>query len=92
MAEQDIRPEDKEQSLAKLRAVQDTIGTMGWRWFIAELTLELDIIKETMLTAHKDDVRFLQGKADQIAQIIYFEDTVDNEVKNLEQEDDDADV
>lgn len=77
--------QDHEAATGRLRACQDTIATMGWRWFIAEVEKEIGVIKEQLLTARGDEFVFLQGKADQCAQIVVFEDLVDNYLAQLHQ-------
>lgn len=83
--------QDHEAATGRLQACQDMIGTMGWRWFIAEVDREIGICKDQLLTVRGDEVYFIQGKADQCAQIIAFEDLVANYLDQLQKGDEEED-
>ena len=77
---------ETDDAIARLEAMQDMIGSMGWRWFIAEIEKEREVIKEQLLISDADSFRFLQGRADQLAQVLAFEDLVDNYLDALTSE------
>jgi hypothetical protein len=87
---QSIHDMDRESQKQALQEVQNMIGTVGWRLFLNEIAQEIEVIKESLLAAHKEQVPFHQGRADQCAQILGFEDMVENVLTALEMEVDDA--
>lgn len=79
-----IIEESLDEAQSKLEAIRECQGSMGWRWFVAELVREVEVIKEQLLTVRGDEAAFLQGKAEQCQEIIHFEDVVDNYLDMIE--------
>lgn len=77
---------DQDEAITRLQAMQETIGTMGWRWYIQEVEQEIEVIKEHLAIADLDSVRFLQGRLDQLRQTQNFEALVDNYLDALTSE------
>jgi len=69
---------DQADTEARLQAMLDMMSTMGWKWFVVEAEKEKEVVREMLLVCHLDELRFLQGRADQLDQIIGFEDLVNN--------------
>jgi len=84
MDDKPMMEEDLGIAKAKLEAIQSAQGTMGWRWFIEEVGKEMTLIKDALVTASRDDYRFLQGRYDAMQQISVFEDVIDNYLKIIE--------
>ena len=68
---------DDEQTRARLEAIQAIQGDMGWRWFIAEINSEIEVIDQALRTCSAEELGRLQGRRDAFEQIVGFEDTVD---------------
>lgn len=78
--------------LKRYEAMQETFATIGWRCVVDEAQTEIEAIKDQLLSAHPDSVRFLQGRVNQLDMLIYLEDTVDNAKRALQEDGGDADV
>jgi glycogen synthase len=85
--------QDSQRQMARMMVMEQVFEHEGWREIVAELDNEIEVIKGQLLTADSwEDVKFLQGKADQCMRMIYMADAVANMADLLKEEPEDADV
>lgn len=74
----------REEQRARLEAMRDMMGSMGWRWFCAECQQEAENCREMLLVADgEQEIGRLQGRFDAFARVLGFEDMVDVMLDNL---------
>jgi hypothetical protein len=78
MEELSMMEVDEERQRTRLEAIQKIMGEMGWRWFIAEINSEIEVIDNALRYCSSDELGRLQGRRDAFQQVIDFEDTVEN--------------
>lgn len=83
-----------EREYARLMSMLRVFDEDGWKEIVKELDNEIEVIKGQLLQADSwEDVKFLQGKADQCIRMIYMGDAVANMVDTMAiEEEADADV
>jgi hypothetical protein len=85
----DMDPSAQRAAMAELKT---TMESPGWGLFLQEIASEIEVIKDFLLTCHKDQAGFAQGRADQCGQVLDFEQMVDNYLDALDAEGEDAPV
>lgn len=80
------------QMRMRLEAIRNIQGDMGWRWFIAEILSEIEVIDQALRTCSTEELGRLQGRRDSFEQIVHFEDTVEAMLAQPEEETPDASV
>ena len=81
----------KERNLARYAVIRELFETEGWRELIRELEDEIEVSKQNILVYDRiEDVKFEQGRVDQMYRMIHLSDTIAN-ILDLS-EDEDADV
>lgn len=87
-----LTEDEADAARQKLVDMDTMMATMGWRWFVAEINREIEVIKEDLLTIDPEKIPFLQGRADQCLQIVHFEDLVKNYLDMIVEGEGDADL
>lgn len=84
--------QDSRRTVARLQAMEAVFELPGWDEIVRELENEIEVIKGQLLRCTEwEEVKFLQGKADQCLRMIYLADSTAN-VREMLEGHEDADV
>lgn len=76
---------------ARLMRMAEVFDLGGWQEIKRELQNEIEVVKDQLVTCQTEgDMRFLQGRIEQMVSVIFLDNTVQN-ILNAEEEAD-ADV
>jgi hypothetical protein len=70
--------EERQYAAQRLLQMQNLFGEPGWKFVIEEANAEINYLKDMLVTATSwEDVRFVQGRIDQLVQLVYLEDNTE---------------
>lgn len=68
----------------KLDALDNMTGDKGWQYFLADILSEVDGLSDQLKYCKPDELGFLQGQLFAFAQIVHFEDLIDQQRKSID--------